>query len=41
MIAKLGDVVEKNISEMSALLEASLINRVKEGIVEFRRDLWS
>lgn len=41
MIADVHDVVEKKILEMSTRLEASLTDQVKEGIVEFHKDLWS
>lgn len=41
MIANIYDVVDKKILETFAWLEASLINQVKEGIIEFHRDLWS
>ncbi len=40
-IANFRDVVEKRFSEMSSWFEASLADRVKEGMVKFRGDLWS
>lgn len=41
MIANLHDVVEKRLYEMFSRLEASLVDQVKEGMVEFHRCLWS
>ena len=45
MIAKLHDVVEKKMFDMSsqfhAQLNSRLTNSIKEGLVEFHRTLWS